>query len=264
MCPARNYNIALTADIYLRMMDSRCTSRGRSVVILRPKLGLLYTHHCPSMSPTLSLSKQRALSSRTSARQCLKLHMKSLSKSKPPFRIYLLYYSNRTEWWWMFRRLTGVKPDEAVVQEQIESLDAKLNVYDKILATQKYFAGDVSTFSFTQDMPLTSHFIQEITLADLFVISFIWSPWMSNGSTRFHVPYAWVLESVRFFNLYFMELVALLTLKKKNRGLDMTFWRQGLMLPGIFFEPVQDKCLKPFFRWWTEMSSRQAWKSILE
>ena len=73
----------------------------------------------------------------------------------------------------MFRRLTGVKPDEAVVQEQIESLDAKLNVYDKILATQKYFAGDVSTFSFTQDMPLTSHFIQEITLADLFVISFI-------------------------------------------------------------------------------------------
>ena len=54
----------------------------------------------------------------------------------------------------MFRRLTGVKPDEAVVQEQIESLDAKLNVYDKILATQKYLAGDISSFSFTGNMLL--------------------------------------------------------------------------------------------------------------
>ena len=50
--------------------------------------------------------------------------------------------------------MTGVEPNKKVVQELVETLNAKLSVYDKILATQRYLSGDVRTFSSTQNMPL--------------------------------------------------------------------------------------------------------------
>ena len=54
----------------------------------------------------------------------------------------------------LVRVVTGFKPDERLVQELGETLNAKISVYDKILATQKYLAGDISSFSFTGNMLL--------------------------------------------------------------------------------------------------------------
>ena len=41
--------------------------------------------------------------------------------------------------------MMGGKSDEAVFQDLVTTLSAKLAVYDKILGKQKYLAGDVST-----------------------------------------------------------------------------------------------------------------------
>jgi glutathione S-transferase len=40
----------------------------------------------------------------------------------------------------------GGKTDQAIVDDNLEKLAAKLDVYDQILAKQKYLAGDVCTF----------------------------------------------------------------------------------------------------------------------
>ena len=48
------------------------------------------------------------------------------------------------------RSLFGVTPDEAVYEQNNTILEAKLDIYEKILSKQKYLAGD------------------ELTLADLF------------------------------------------------------------------------------------------------
>jgi len=50
----------------------------------------------------------------------------------------------------LYKRYRGLTPDQAVFQEHIRKLSAKLDVYDTILSKQKYLAGD------------------EVTLADLF------------------------------------------------------------------------------------------------
>jgi len=59
----------------------------------------------------------------------------------------------------VFKKWRGLEPNPATFKEKIDALDAKLNVYDKILSKQKYLAGE------------------ELTLADLF-----------------HLPYASMLE----------------------------------------------------------------------
>ncbi|KAF6755336.1 glutathione S-transferase [Ephemerocybe angulata] len=59
-------------------------------------------------------------------------------------------FAGRAVFEMVFKPMMGGKSDEAVFQDLITSLSAKLDVYDKILATQKYMAGN------------------EISLADLF------------------------------------------------------------------------------------------------
>lgn len=49
--------------------------------------------------------------------------------------------------------MRGLKADEARAQTLLESLGKTLDVYDKILASQKYIAGDVS---FPRPIPLVS------------------------------------------------------------------------------------------------------------
>ncbi|TFK27434.1 glutathione S-transferase [Coprinopsis marcescibilis] len=51
-------------------------------------------------------------------------------------------------------RLQGLQLDEKALQHHLEKLDAKLDVYDKILSNQRFLAGD------------------ELTLADLFHLSY--------------------------------------------------------------------------------------------
>ena len=43
-----------------------------------------------------------------------------------------------------FRRFQGLEPNEAIYDKAIADLNKQLDVYDKILAKQKYLAGDVS------------------------------------------------------------------------------------------------------------------------
>ncbi|KAF5341648.1 hypothetical protein D9611_002087 [Ephemerocybe angulata] len=88
-------------------------------------------------------------------------------------------FAGRAVFEMVFKPMMGGKSDEAVFQDLITSLSAKLDVYDKILAKQKYMAGNVSLLP----LPLPSHPSssystrnkrkltkrpQEITLADLF------------------------------------------------------------------------------------------------
>ncbi|KAG6877618.1 hypothetical protein C0993_005622 [Termitomyces sp. T159_Od127] len=54
----------------------------------------------------------------------------------------------------VFKKYHGLTPDPAAFEAHIKKLDAKLEVYDKILSKQKYVAGD------------------ELTLADLFHIPY--------------------------------------------------------------------------------------------
>jgi len=44
----------------------------------------------------------------------------------------------------LFRRVRGIETNEALYEKAIADLAEKLDVYDKILAKQKYLAGDVS------------------------------------------------------------------------------------------------------------------------
>ncbi|KAF6765859.1 glutathione S-transferase [Ephemerocybe angulata] len=59
-------------------------------------------------------------------------------------------FAGRAVFEMVFKPMMGGKSDEAVFQDLITNLSAKLDVYDKILAKQKYMAGN------------------EVTLADLF------------------------------------------------------------------------------------------------
>ena len=44
----------------------------------------------------------------------------------------------------LFRRVHGIETNKALYEKAIADLAEKLDVYDKILAKQKYLAGDVS------------------------------------------------------------------------------------------------------------------------
>jgi glutathione S-transferase len=44
----------------------------------------------------------------------------------------------------LFSQIFGLKTDEALYDKAIADLSKNLDVYDKILAKQKYLAGDVS------------------------------------------------------------------------------------------------------------------------
>ncbi|TCD67952.1 hypothetical protein EIP91_011753 [Steccherinum ochraceum] len=64
------------------------------------------------------------------------------------------FYASKAAAELIFKPMRGLTPDEARAKELLESLENNLDVYDKILASQKYVAGD------------------DITLADLFHISY--------------------------------------------------------------------------------------------
>ena len=53
---------------------------------------------------------------------------------------HIWYYTKGT----LFSQFYGLKTDEARYDRVIADLSKKLDVYDKILAKQKYLAGDVS------------------------------------------------------------------------------------------------------------------------
>jgi glutathione S-transferase len=55
-----------------------------------------------------------------------------------------------------------------VCEAHFAKLDAKLEVYDKILAKQRYLAGDVRAFDTSVTVLPELMIMQEITLADLF------------------------------------------------------------------------------------------------
>ena len=57
---------------------------------------------------------------------------------------------------------------------------------------------------------------------------------MSNSSTRFHLPFGHMMESVRLLIDIPWSSSCLAHAEKKNRRLDMIFSKQSLMLPGIY------------------------------
>jgi glutathione S-transferase len=63
----------------------------------------------------------------------------------------------------------GQTTDEAHVKELTVQLEDKLDALDVILSKQKYLAGDVSHSSIPY-LATLMHLLQEITLADLFII----------------------------------------------------------------------------------------------
>jgi len=67
-----------------------------------------------------------------------------------------------------------LEPDQAVVEKHLQELGAKMDVYDKILSKQKYLAGDVRTSYIIPHTTILSFtvYLQEITLADLFHLSY--------------------------------------------------------------------------------------------
>jgi glutathione S-transferase len=66
--------------------------------------------------------------------------------------------------------MRGGTPNQAVFDELVAGLDAKLNGYDAILAKQKYLAGDVcfSVMNEVESSLTWKHSMQSFTLADLF------------------------------------------------------------------------------------------------
>jgi len=44
----------------------------------------------------------------------------------------------------LFWRHRGLEPDEALVNEHLQKISSKLDVYEQILSKQKYIAADVS------------------------------------------------------------------------------------------------------------------------
>jgi glutathione S-transferase len=62
----------------------------------------------------------------------------------------------------------GGTPDKDVYDALLKSLSAKLDAYEIILGKQKYLAGDVRCIILPRFRVLTSLFVQEVTLADLF------------------------------------------------------------------------------------------------
>ena len=68
-----------------------------------------------------------------------------------------------------------MEPDQAVLEEHLRKLGEKMDVYDKILSKQKYLGGDVRTHRISYPYTTIStftFFLQEVTLADLFHLSY--------------------------------------------------------------------------------------------
>ena len=68
-----------------------------------------------------------------------------MSSSTTPSTDYYTYRSSYIhEHFFFLSRFQNLKPNEAIYDKAIADLNKQLEVYDKILAKQKYLAGDVS------------------------------------------------------------------------------------------------------------------------
>jgi hypothetical protein len=124
-----------TASLYMRAVPSLGTLR-RNTRTEAPSLSL------PKSKHELRLNKLLPLNSPTSTRLPRLLLQKLYSSRESLVHSYHpIGYSTH-----LFRQL-GMQPDAKKVEELVEYLAAKLDVYEEILSKQRYLAGNVRILS---------------------------------------------------------------------------------------------------------------------
>ncbi|KAL4068711.1 glutathione S-transferase [Scleroderma yunnanense] len=68
----------------------------------------------------------------------------------------------------VFKKFRGLEPNEAVVKERLDMLNAKLDAYDVILGKQKYLAGDNLTLADLQHLPYGTLLATAADLSEVF------------------------------------------------------------------------------------------------